>query len=482
MLQSKLLALLRHFDDGELAEFNKFLASPYFNQSEKLLKFFRLIACYHPLYDSTNLQKERLYKMLHGHGKYNDSTMRELISDLFKQAKLFLSYHEFRNDKLELSKLRFNWFRVHQIEKQAEVEIEHRTQLLNSYTDRDNYYYHHRWTLDLDIFDLVGNRTLGKEHLLLKDFDLFDHVHSLNRNYLVNCFIAYIYLLNLKGIYGFDLDAASLQRLEANALPYVQKGDKLIDIFFNNFQLLRTNDEKYFFELKARLFENDISVGYLNMRDAGVTLQNFCTRKVREGDQRFEQEIMQIYRFEIENNLYLNNGILSPVYYCNIAVRGIEANELDWTEYFVENYHQHLSDEDRLDTYRYARAHILFAREKYQDALRMALSSNITRFVSKILLRNLIARCQYELGMTEELRIELSNYKHHQKDEKFTEERRTYFQAFANNLKLLSDIRENYSYEKWVKLSKQIEMQKAPANQIWFQQKLNEIYVKHVRR
>jgi hypothetical protein len=482
MLQSKLLGLFKHFSKEELDEFDKFLASPYFNQSEKLLKFFRLIAHYQPLFDSANLEKEKLYKALHGKGKYNDSTMRELISDLFKQAKQFLSYHEFRNDKLELSKLRFNWFRVHQIERLAEAEIENRTKLLADYTDRDNYYYHHRWILDLDIFDLDGNNTIGKEHLLLKDFAVFDHVHSLNRNYLVNCFIAYIYLLNLRGIYDFNLDDSFLQRLEADALPYIGKGDKLIDIFFNNFQLLRTNDEKYFFELKARFFENDISVGYLNMRDAGVTLQNFCTRKARDGDERFTREIMQIYRFEIENNLYLNNGLLSPVYFCNVAERGAEANELDWTEYFVENYHQYLPEGDQLNTYRYAHAHILFAREKYRDALRMALSSNITRFVTKILLRNLIARCQYELGMIDELRQELGNYKHHQKDEKLTEQRRNYFQVFATNLRLLIDLKENYTREKWARLSEQVELQKGSANRNWFQEKLTEIRAVSVRR
>jgi hypothetical protein len=476
MLQSKLIALFRNFSKEEVNQFDLFLSSPYFNQSEKLLKFYRLITAHQPLFDSQKLQKEELYKALHGKALYNDTTMRELISDLFKQAKLFLSYHEFRNDKLELSKLRFNWFRVHQIGKLAEAEVENRTKLLASYTDRDNYYYHHRWILDLDIFDLVGNRTIGKEHLLLKGFDLFDHVHSLNRNYLVNCFIAYIYLLNLKGIYAFNLDEALLERLEANALPYVQKGDKLIDIFFNNFQLLRTDNEKYFFELKARFFENDISVGYLNMRDAGVTLENFCTRKAREGDERFLYEIMQIYRFETENNLYLNNGILSPVYYCNVAIRGTEANELDWTEHFVENYKKHLSGDVREDAYSYSKAHVLFARKKYQEALRLGLSCKDTYFVSKILMRNLIARTQYELGMMDELRVELDSFRHHLKDEKLTDERRQRFQVFVSTLRNLSDLNGNYSREKWVQLSNEIEENKGLANRSWFQSKLSEMY------
>jgi hypothetical protein len=105
----------------------------------------------------------------------------------------------------------------------------------------------------------------------------------------------------------------------------------------------------------------------------------------------------------------------------------------------------------------------------------MALSCNIPFFVSKILIRNLVARAQYELDMPDELQVELQAHQHHLRDEKLTEDRRQHLQTFITVMRQLGELKGNYNAKKLKQLSEQVEMQKGFANKKWFQEKIREL-------
>ena len=105
----------------------------------------------------------------------------------------------------------------------------------------------------------------------------------------------------------------------------------------------------------------------------------------------------------------------------------------------------------------------------------MALSCNINFFIAKILIRNLIARIQYELGMLDELKVELELHRHHLSDEKLTEDRRQHLKTFITVMRRLGDLRRTYNDEKLMQLSDFVDAQKSFANRRWFQEKIREL-------
>ena len=482
MLQSKLITLLRCFGKQELKQFELFLQSPYFNQSEKLVKFFRLIEPHAPLFDSPKLEKEKLYIGLHGKGKYNDSTMRELISEMFKLSKAFLAHEGLKQDELQASAIRFKWLFANHLDKLVDAELETRNSLLEDCTEHFEDYYFHRWLHDQHQFETTTERVQSSEHKLLKTFDVYRHVHSLNRDFLLKSFANHNYLFALSRIYKFELEETMIDHVVAMAEHYINKGDIVFDISFSITQLGRTFDEKYFVQLKDMFLKNDKSVPRAVMMEAGVGLENFAVKKIREGDIKYNYETMQIYRFEIENNYCLSNNTLNYTYYLNVAARGTDTGDLDWTDNFIETYKENLKQELREDCYKCAKAHILFGRRKFKEALVMALSSNIPFFVYKILTRMLVARAQYELGMLNELFIELETYRYHLKDEKLTEERRQHFQLFSLMLKQLGELKGDFSGKKWEQLTTQIEANKALPRRRWFREKTAELFSTHGKR
>jgi hypothetical protein len=474
--------LFRGFSKEQLKRFELFLMSPYFNQSEKLVKFYRLIEPHQPLFDSKKLDKEKLYAGLHAKTEYNDATMRELISELFKLAKAFIAHNKLSENSLDASVLRYDWFFNNNMTKLAHAEVDARESLLKEQTLRDWYYYYHRRFFDLHKFQTTAAQFRSAEHKLLDDLNLFAPIHSLNRDYLISCLSLQIYLLNLARIYKFSLDETLVRQVRFMASNYINKGDTLIDILFNIFQMLRTNNEKYFFELKNRFFQNDKSVPVTVAMEAGVALENFCLKKIREGADHFSAELMPVYRFEVENELFMESHEMNYVYYLNVAVRGAEENDITWTEHFVENYHKFLPQEIRIDAQNFARAHLLFARKKYEEALRLALSCKVPFFISKILLRNLVARIQYELGMWDELQVGFAAYTHHLNDERFTDERKQFFQKFIKAMRQLCELNASYNGEKLMQLSNLVDTQKGFANKKWFKEKIKALADSHSRR
>ena len=475
MQDSKLITILRAFNEDEFKSFETFLASPFFNQSEKLVKFFRLIKPHYPLFRSDKLDKEKLHKALHGKTAYSDPTMRQLISDMFKQLRSFLAHYNLRNDNLAAGVSRYNWLIEHNFEKLAEPELQTRRQELSNYSPHDFYYYHHRWLSDLNHFEMAAIRLMGSEHKLLEEINIFEHLDSLNREYLVNAFTILTYLLATSKIYKFSVQPGILEQVEALSLGYINKGDTVIDMFFDIFQLAQTDDEKYFYDLKNKFLANDPLVPLLANSEAGIALENYCSKKIREGKDEFGAQIMELYRFEVENGFHRQADKMSQIFYFNVAIRGAETGQVDWTDRFIEDNRQFLPAEYMEDSYNFAKAHVLFARKNFRESLRLGLACKIPYFVSKVLIRNLVARTQYELGMLDELYIELHAHRHHTKDEKLTAERRHHLETFITVMKQLADLKGNFNREKLIALSAHVESQKGFANKKWFQEKISEL-------
>lgn len=482
MQQSNLIHLLKFFSAEEMKRFERFLASPYFNTSDKAIRFFKLLKGYYPDFNSSRLDKENVYAALYGKGRYVDQTMRALIADMLKLAKSFIQHEQLQSSELEALEQRVRWMLARNAEKFYLAEIELSGKLLEKHTLRDKDYYRHRWLHDWHDISTVTAQHNGAEHKLLNNFDITLAAHSLNRSYLINFFEANIFHLATAGIYNRPVDEELVKYIDLLGKNYINKGDIAIDIHYNSFQLLRTDEEEYFFELKEKFMKADKSIEENAIQNAGVTLENYCIRKIRQGEARFAEEIVKIFRFEAEAGICLVNGEINYIFYQNVGALGAETSQIDWVEDFVEKYKKYLPAEHREETYCYARAHVLFARKKYREALRHALASSTSYFFwSKILSKNLVARAQYELGMFEELNTELNTYKHHAKDEKISESRRQQMQVFVNTFRRLLGLNSVFSQENFRALKDYMETEKLLPNKKWFEQKLLELERKKLK-
>ncbi|MBK7253137.1 MAG: hypothetical protein IPI04_04255 [Ignavibacteria bacterium] len=95
MLKSSLLEIIRTFTKQELAKFEDFVRSPYFNKKENVTKLFLEIKKYAPEFKSENLEKEIVWQKIFSKVKYNYGIMKNLIFDLNKLAVKFIELENY---------------------------------------------------------------------------------------------------------------------------------------------------------------------------------------------------------------------------------------------------------------------------------------------------------------------------------------------------------------------------------------------------
>ncbi|MCW3126900.1 MAG: hypothetical protein JWO03_2558 [Bacteroidetes bacterium] len=475
MHQTKLIQLLNRFDKNEIKEFEAFLGSPFFNTSEKLLTFYKLLIPYHPLYESPKIAKEKLYKKLHGATAYNDQTMRELISSLFKLAKEFISHHQLKHNPIQASNQRYDWLFQRGLVKISEQELIQCEDMLTGYKERDYNFYYQRWLADFNVYQHQSEMMRDREYKLIKQMDFGQHLHSLNKYYLVRFLESYLYLFNMSKIYNTPMDHSIAGHIDSFAEPYIGQGDRVLDILYYMYRLLATGEERYFFELKSLFQEYDGAIVKPIMLNLSVNMENYCLARLRTGNTKFGPELMQVYHLTVERELMLENGELSYSLYRNIVIMGIDSGEKEWVNQFVEKYKAMLPAQFRDQIYDFCRAYILFEDKKYEEALMIVLTLTSFSDFYKIDIKNLTARIQYELGMFEQLSTLLESYPYHLNRESISMQRKENTSLFSGFMKELVLLKHQYSDSSWKKLLNRTGETPTFSNKPWFMEKLAEM-------
>ena len=101
MLDYAFIEILETLNREELKQFRRFLLSPYFNRSKKLIKLFDILAKHHPNYDIPSLTKEYLHKKISPELEYNEITIRRLLFDLQNNVARFIKQRNFESKQIE---------------------------------------------------------------------------------------------------------------------------------------------------------------------------------------------------------------------------------------------------------------------------------------------------------------------------------------------------------------------------------------------
>ena len=99
MENSKLISLLRTFDDSEFRRFDKFVKSPYCNNSKAIQNLWEQLKKYSPNYAASGLDTEKFFKKVFPKEAYDEKKLRQLRSRLLKLIEEFLAIEQFKKDE-----------------------------------------------------------------------------------------------------------------------------------------------------------------------------------------------------------------------------------------------------------------------------------------------------------------------------------------------------------------------------------------------
>lgn len=483
MNKSTLINTLKSFTPKEIREFGEFVNSPFFNKNQAAIKLYEYIKKYYPEFDSNKLEKETIYKNLFGKSEYNESFMKTIIHILSGLSEKFLFYVSIQGDPgLEMLMTGEELFK-RKLEKPLIKLITDAGKEINKLKNVNelmyNYYMCHYYELSDKYFSWSSfkNKNL-KYHKPSGNNDKLDYLTKFYFEYTLTVYRS-VYSIREQSSLEFD------ESIPENVVQYLLKNPVLLEtspvlrLHLYEVLLQKERSDKYFFLLKDMLINESGSIDTDKKYSTDVILQQYCLRRIAEGESSFKSERLKLYKLSLENNYYRNKGynFIHPLLYVNIVVTAIRENDLEWIESFIDKYSRELNPENAELEF-YARARLSLKKKLYEEALKQLNSiTNIVHVPLKILIREMFLMTYYELSYFDQGESLHASFRKFltPNEEHFSAERLARHKKFLQYYSKLLILKQTGNKPAAVKLSEEINSNPNVVEHDWLVEKAGEL-------
>ncbi|MBX7042859.1 MAG: hypothetical protein K1X85_08145 [Ignavibacteria bacterium] len=457
MNKSRLVLTLKSFTPEELKRLGEFLNSPYFNKSKTLVKFYMELKKGYPDFSEEKITKEILYRKLFGEKEYNEQVMKNLISDLNRLCRDFLTVEITRADSFEN---RLNFLRQMIMRKTDPVffselkNFETELKKTSEISERNFYYLYQleeakiSFHLERNQQPLVFDKVLRSGEYLILFFLLHLTKTISNLNVNKQSFNA-IYETNLPDVFFSNIQMEKvIDYMKENKIEY----SYLAELYYYRV-ICNTHpfDEEYYFRFKKLLMESLEKLSRIEVYGLFNALETFCMRKINTGEIKFINELFEIFSKEIDNGFYKysETSPVTTMKFRNTYLSALTLKKFEWVENFIEQFSKDLVQPDRDAIIRIARAQIEFERGNFEKVLEGLADVSSDLFYLKIDIRNLTLMSYYELNYTESVLSGIDSYRHFlMGNRSLTDVFRESHLRFINALGSLIQIKEKRKAEK----------------------------------
>lgn len=393
-MDSKLHSLFSVLDIYQTNRFGKFLSSPYFNEDEKLLCCYKLLApCYKkqlPMPD-----RKAVWRAVYGKAAFSNLKFARLYSDLGKKLEEFLIH----------DKLKHNEYR-----KLLQVaEIYNDSKLPKYFADayklangkvkkdalRDADFYLHEFKLEAAFNKYAEQKqTRSIEKNIQQTLSALDTFYFINKlNYLAA-------LLHYKKFLATEGEVALANEILLHLRDRDLHDTPLLAVNYTVVQsLLEPENEGHFknlhhlLEQHATLFEKDTA------RNFYAFAINFCIRRLNAGNLKFVQILLKLYKEMLIANLMVDSkGNMSQFDFKNIVTVALRAGDDIWAEKFIRNYKNNIAAADRQNAYTFNMARLYFYQKKYNRVLPLLQDVEYSDVFYQLDSKTTLIKTYYELG------------------------------------------------------------------------------------
>ena len=364
--------MLSGFSVYELNSFGKFVRSPFFNSSKRLIVYFDEIKSSMKKGKSLPDKKE-IYSMIYPGEKYNDGRLRFLSSELLSLAEEFCAVSAMRKDPFGKCMYSFHAMAAGNRILQAKRKLDESGKHLNprSYPGEIYYYSRYSYFSALGYIGILQEKTPGADIftgeaeniIMLMVTVLFQSIHNLNT--LSRTF-------NVKP--GYDITADFLKsfdfrgfvsRLRLAGHPKAS----LAELYYDLLCLVDNSaDSSTYYKVRNRITE---LVGELNRQDLYniiSALKSYCVQRELEGKSGFHYERFELNKLSLELDVYSFSEHMQINDFRNFLNVALLFKEYDWAENFINEYSDKLRPDMRSNAVYHARASLAFSRKDYDTA------------------------------------------------------------------------------------------------------------------
>lgn len=399
MQKQKVILALRRLEPEETSRLRDFVASPFFNKREELLHLLDYLLSFAPDFSHASLKKEKVFQAIFPNTPYNDKQLRYHLSWLNKLLEQFwLSRKREQEEARNLSQL-MEVLSERGLEKHYRQQDRKLDQFLNGLEVRDAGYFKHQqeWAD-------VRERHFQRKRQRRFNEDLQVAADALDRYYFLEKMKYACAMLDrqaiLQGEYQVNVTPEWLALIESEdcfGLP-------LLRLYVNIYRALSDEEQEYQFDALLKELDGiSKSVPAARLGEIYLMAINYCARKIRQGQERYVQQALDLYTKGIEREILVEEGTLSPWTFTNVVKLALRLKRYQWIERFMMQKEKLLPAAFRDNALHYNYAELYYYTRSYdkaQEHLTKVAYSDLNYYLGA---RTMLAKIYYERGEEEAL-------------------------------------------------------------------------------
>jgi hypothetical protein len=364
MEKSKLITLLKTFNSSELKQFSDFVASPYFNTNEDLIRFWDYLVRWAPDFPKGKLKKEKVFGAVYPGQPFDGKQLGYLMNYLLKLGERFLGMQHYEQ-KTQLEQFHIlKEFSNRDLNKHFNFLYKKMSASLEEAGKENSENTYYRFLLS----ELASDHAI---HLKSKSFDRYfqqatDH---LDEFYFVNKLKFSCEMLNRQKILSSDYQLHFAEEVKSYLMEH-DHHNPLTSIYLQIYQILESAETAELFDRLMDLIKAQGSkIQREELRTIYLYAINFSLRNMRKGERRFISIALDLYLEGIKSRALFEEEYLSPRTYTNVIKVALMSERYDWIEEFIQTYHHYLPPKDKEDALHYSLAELFYHRKDYDKVL-----------------------------------------------------------------------------------------------------------------
>ena len=389
---TKLVATLQLLTPTEFKSFHKWLQSPWANSNKKLVELYRILQKHYPEFTARTLTKEKLFIQLYPEKEYDDKWMRNIMAAMSKQVEKFLVHQRLEKEEVLKKKYLAEEFLERHKNDWYHREINSLIKLLEVKKVKETEDYLMLALIHEDLYHESNAHTLlaqGYSPLQISEVYL-DTFYSITKwRHLTE-------LVEQKMIVPINWDLGEKKELLSSLTK--QFDIPVIDFYKERLEKVDSIEKEKYFQLKEKYYFVYDRLPLWDRKVIVFYLINMAIRMWIKGDQEIMQELLDLYKFGLENKLLFYYGRLTDATYANVVTVANSLGEFKFCKTIIDDYTQCLADESRRDGKIWATAHWYYKQQLFDKGIELLTLHNFkndmfVRSSKFLLLQNYFEAC-----------------------------------------------------------------------------------------
>ncbi|MCF8244554.1 MAG: hypothetical protein K9J37_08330 [Saprospiraceae bacterium] len=399
MKNNPLIVQLASLSRKEMTRFVEFANSPYFNKHLQVRALAEYLSEIYPNFTDKKCERTFIFQKLNPGQPHQQSQLAIIFTYSIRLLEQFLIVESLAEEgRLEDKTLYFSQLRkrnlTNQLKTDWESKNENRTVETSEADGKSSQFYEKRirTATEQDAIAMQLGRT---ETQFLEEKQAYLDGYYLSESLRDACERIQRYRLLKTSPPAFAFFEKTREALIE--MPETIRQTPSIDVYFQLYALLKTDELSQFPVCKATIREHENHFDREELQNLYNYLQNFCIQQINNGHQQFLGEIFKLYQLQLDSQLLFVDGVLPEWHYKNIVTTGLRLEERAWVRDFIEKYSSMLAESVAGNAYSYNLAAWFYHVGKPEEVLPLLLQVEYTDLRYNLDAKSLLLRTYFDL-------------------------------------------------------------------------------------